>query len=304
MWMLVAVLAPELILGFAVENYLDARYYLPYMTSFGADGWTMTHMLFAANEGFHNPLTNERVHNPLDLAELARLGQVREPPISAEELYSRGKSDVFIKVIALLQILWFALQTLFRAASPAHTTTALEISTGAFVFCSLMTYAFYWKLPQDVEYAITLKLEGEDSVAKQDSGGATKVRDVRMQFTLLAVFCAFFGAIHCLAWNLPFTTPQEKLAWHVCAVSTTVLGPLMVMLMIWFVDDSSLEVRILRHGFKHFKRYEWFYTLSFTFCYAVVRITNLILAFTALRALPDNVYQTVKWSGYLPHLGT
>ena len=301
--MLVAILAPEIILTFAIDTYLDARHYLPYMRSFGADGWTITHMQFAGNEGFHDPLTNKRVKNARELAELARIGRVREPPILAEELYSRGKSDGFIKAIALVQILWFGLQTIFRAASPAYTTTALEISTVAFVFCSLMTYAFYWNLPQDIEYPVPLDIEDEPSTTTQNRSRAMKDRADLAQSIVIALLCALFGALHCLAWNLPFPTPQERLAWRVCAVATTVLGPLFILGIYSKDERKPLDVMILRQLGKLFKRYNDF-VLLFSFCYAVARITNIVLAFTALRALPDNVYQTTNWNNYLPHVGT
>ena len=302
--MLVTILAPEIILTFAIDTYLDARHYLPYMRSFGAHGWTMTHMQFADNEGFHDPSTNKRVMLARELAELARLGRVREPPISAKELYSRGKSDGFIKAIALAQILWFGLQTLFRVASPKYTTTALEISTVAFVFCSLMTYAFYWNLPQDIEYPVSLVMEEEDSTANEVLGSVMKQREDTTQAIAIASLCACFGAVHCLAWNLAFPTPQEQLTWRVCAVSTTVLGPLFILALYAKDARKSLDVIFLRQLGKLFNRYVDFILFFFAICYAVARITNIVLAFTALRALPDNVYQTAEWSNYLPHLGT
>ena len=43
--------------------------------------------------------------------------------------------------------------------------------------------------------------------------------------------------------------------------------------------------------------------LFFIGLYVIGRITLIILAFTALRALPADVYQTIDWTNYLPHVG-
>ena len=68
-----------------------------------------------------------------------------------EELNSRGKSDIFIKLIFLLQITWFSVQTLIRAIL-YYQTTALEIMTVAFVLCTLTTMGFSMKQPQNIDY--------------------------------------------------------------------------------------------------------------------------------------------------------
>jgi hypothetical protein len=43
-----------------------------------------------------------------------------------------------------------------------------------------------------------------------------------------------FGALHCLAWNFHFPTPQEALAWRICSGLTTAL-PLasLPLIVIW-----------------------------------------------------------------------
>jgi hypothetical protein len=36
--------------------------------------------------------------------------------------------------------------------------------------------------------------------------------------------------------------------------------------------------------------------------YVVARITLLVLAFTSLRSLPPEAYQTVRWTTFIPHI--
>ena len=37
--------------------------------------------------------------------------------------------------------------------------------------------------------------------------------------------------------------------------------------------------------------------------YALGRVTLIVLAFIALRALPADTYQTLDWNNYFPHIG-
>lgn len=80
------------------------------------------------------------------------------PPISEEELKGLGKSDGFVKLIALTQIIWSVVQALFRAIHHYHTT-AIEVMTVAFVFCSIFTYGFCWQVPQNVEYPVFIEIQ-------------------------------------------------------------------------------------------------------------------------------------------------
>lgn len=294
-------LGARIMVASALDHSLDARHYLSYMKGVGTEGWSMTHLQFAAFHGFSKSSSDERVTDAKELAELVRYGQLREPPISTEELDSRGKSHVFIKIIALLQILWFGLQTLVRAIRKNHTTTALEISVVAYMVCYLLVYGLCWNLPKDVEYAVPLhfedknsldvgeEIEDQDDRSSLDAGEEIERRNVSISFIVLALFAAVFGALHCLAWNLPFPTSHEKLLWRISAISTTVLGPLMASIW-WYWDEHRDNTSL-------------YLIWAVGICYSIVRIMIIVLSFTALRALPDSAYQTISWSNYMPHLG-
>ena len=166
-WMLLTALAPEWILFSAVEDCLQARSLLRRLVTHGGDGWTLEHAEFAVAGGLRvkSPESDEIMPKRIEsLRKAVESGQIKEPPISKEELISRSKSDGVVKLIALLQITWFGLQALFRAIQHLQVTP-LEIITVAFVVLAVLTYAIWWNRPQDIEYPIIITLQdAEDGV--------------------------------------------------------------------------------------------------------------------------------------------
>ena len=160
-WMIIAAYAPEIVLYNAADSFFLAQQTSKYLKDkVHRTEWTRTHMQFAVAGGFRKR-TSEGETSTITaekLSELITNGQIPDPPISAEELKSRSRSDWIIKTVAILQIAWFGIQTLFRAVQHFQTT-ALEIMTVAFVFCSVAIYGFNIYLPQDVEYPVILDLE-------------------------------------------------------------------------------------------------------------------------------------------------
>ena len=105
--------------------------------------WTMTHALFAAAQGFmlqSSEGTEERLNLPT-LRGMIKTKKIFKPSISEVGLRSSSKGDWAIKLIALLQTLWFATQMILRGVQLGHVT-ALEVMTCAFIFCSIFSYAF------------------------------------------------------------------------------------------------------------------------------------------------------------------
>ena len=289
--MLFTAVAPEIVLAQSTENFSKARSSAKYLKSLGKEGWTLTHLQFANAEGFKIRLSNNE-HEECKIEKLVKLiekGEIDHPPITEDELRSRGKSDIFVKLIALTQIVWFIVQTLFRAIQH-YPLAAIEIMTVAFVLCSIFTYGLCFNQPQDVEYPVyitrktTVPVE-DDRVP--DFEGTASV------FWLLVMFLSAcgFGGIHFLAWNSPFPTSKESLAWRICSVVTTVL-PIPCTLSIlgaelWFSDLSE-----------SFSAIVFFFLVA---VYALGRLTLIALSFTTLRALPADAFQTVNWNHYFPH---
>ena len=156
---ILVLVAPEWALMESIESHAIARQFLSHLRYHGGSEWTMVHAQFTCDHGFQT-VCGDHGAKTCDLNELVRLvreGRISEPPISKDELLSRSKSDGLVKAIALLQITWFAAQILTRAIQRLHVTP-LEILVVAFISCSMVTYAFCWSKPQNVEYPVIIKL--------------------------------------------------------------------------------------------------------------------------------------------------
>jgi hypothetical protein len=114
--------------GFAVENdYLDEK-----------DKRVAIRRIFTA-DGF------------LQLARLCLM-----PEIDAEDIRERSKSDNVVKLFALSQITWFALQVIGRLAS-SLPVTPLELHTAIHVACTILMYLLWMKKPYDVRNSMLLE---------------------------------------------------------------------------------------------------------------------------------------------------
>ncbi|KAK3175952.1 hypothetical protein OEA41_007274 [Lepraria neglecta] len=186
MWMLAAATAPEYILWTSANDYFRARKTLRYLTlKQKQQDWTMTHMLFAFAGGFwvRTPNGQESKCHPKQLRDLIINGSIEGPPILQDELKSRAKADWTVKLIAILQILWFLVQILARATQHYHITS-LEILTVAFVFCSIFIYAFSFRKPQDVEFPVFIEIPdalhdiAEQNLARDSNESGTMLHNV------------------------------------------------------------------------------------------------------------------------------
>ena len=336
-WMLVAAVAPEIVLYNAANNFFEARDLVKHLRSKGHQKWTLVHTQFAFANGFwtRTPQGEEKKCKPELLRTLIENHDIESPPLSKDELKSRGKGDWIIKLIAIVQIIWFVVQTLVRAIQHFQTT-ALEIMTVAFVFCSVFIYGFSFNQPQDVEYPVFIEV----SDAALATDGTTSTADTKMPATdetkptqkseksiheleggetapapfhgriaasqyvpgwvastvpvlLFLLFACGFGAIHCLAWNSPFPTLKERLAWRICAATTTALPVSAMLIAIMAVFDSVEDTPLAVLAY--------FLTFSMALAYILGRTTIIVLAFMGLRALPVNALRTIDWNNYIPH---
>lgn len=156
--MSVAVTALEVILANSALDFFEGRGLFRHLVVQNKEqGWTLAHAQFAVAGGFRiQPEGNASEYDLDKVLDLLKSGDIDGPPIPKDELQSRSKSDWIVTSIAILQIVWFGAQTIIRAAQIYHTT-ALEILTVAFVFCSIFTYAFSWHQPQNVKYPVCLE---------------------------------------------------------------------------------------------------------------------------------------------------
>ncbi|KAF4336401.1 hypothetical protein FBEOM_9734 [Fusarium beomiforme] len=77
--------------------------------------------------------------------------------LAREEMADNNKADGLVKLAALLQVVWFTVQCITRAAHQLPLAT-LETMTLAYVFNGLVAYAFWWEEPKDIVTASFVNL--------------------------------------------------------------------------------------------------------------------------------------------------
>ncbi|KAF7333361.1 hypothetical protein MVEN_02351500 [Mycena venus] len=147
--MLVAVIAPELMAGFAARQFLDARWFSKeYDVS-------LTHGFFFAMGGF----VSQSSHHPI-----VTQYQLRRRPeyvaaiqgIRVEDIEDKNKGDSLSKGVILLQGLWFTIQCLARIQQHLPLTE-LEVATLAFQFVNIFIWLLWWRKPLDAQHPILLR---------------------------------------------------------------------------------------------------------------------------------------------------
>jgi hypothetical protein len=238
----------------------------------------------------------------LNFSRLAKLNSLDLP--SKMELMDRSKGDWISKSITSIQVIWFVSQLVGRAAQRLPVTT-LELFTCAIVVCTAATYVAWWHKPLDVQRPVVLdsevsatfltehqihRLEAYPSLL--DSQEPLNVSSLVFLSTIayyLSITFAF-AACHLIGWNFSFPTWSEQLLWRVASVMCAGM-PIVVMSTVLFVEG---EIRPTWQG-----------TIAILFsigAYVLVRTYLFVEAFVGLRSVPANVYHTVNWAAYIPHI--
>jgi hypothetical protein len=304
-WMVVAAIAPEIVVSLATDEYLRARKTRRLLSSRSGRNWSLNQAFFLNMHGlvYTSPnaygctatftLTGRKVGELLGTS----VGSQSEATLKFEDLPSdatiqdKSKSDSLAKSLALLQCTWFVAQVIARAIDSLPITT-LELGTTALIGCASVAYGFWWYKPQEVRTPIEIR-----SLEKlQPSSGLPDDNDNALDFLFdeptwyLAFFLAavFVGGIHCAAWNFFFPTPIERLLWRIASILVLVL-PLLEVLVFWIDPEYTRIV-------------DGTLTCIVPGLYAIFRLFLIIAMFVSLRGVPGGVYHQLPWSDFIPHL--
>ncbi|KAF7302304.1 hypothetical protein MIND_00797900 [Mycena indigotica] len=324
---LVAFIAPELIVGFAGRQLETAWYF---SREFNL---SLTHGFFISMGGF----VDSEKHPIVDTIQVMRhLYHIRQ--VSEQDIFNRSQGDAFSKGIALLQALWFVLQGLARLQQHL-TLTELEVATLGFAAVNAFGWLLWWKKPLDVRAPIVLPPLEEDvgiyagdpgrgrEPERSDTGEKRPLRerfsalfgvsDVRRDYhhaeavptfhfatgsddherytpSISLLVALIFSAVHCAAWRTHFLSAAEMWLWRAASL---VLGiapavALSVHQCATVNPDSDrlgvlLVIRLYIIG---------------ALLYVPARIILVILPLMALRDVPGTAYLEVNWNRYLPHV--
>ncbi|KAJ7130480.1 hypothetical protein C8R44DRAFT_614235, partial [Mycena epipterygia] len=141
--MLIAVIAPELMVGFAARQFFAAQRFskekgLPI---------TLTHGFFISMGGF----VSRKRHPIVTIKQLTENAEYMSAihDVEAEDISDKSKGDAFTKGIALLQGLWFGTQCLARLHQHLPITQ-LEVATLAFAVVNILIWSLWWAKPLGV----------------------------------------------------------------------------------------------------------------------------------------------------------
>ncbi|KAF7369971.1 hypothetical protein MSAN_00627000 [Mycena sanguinolenta] len=143
--MLIAMIAPEIMVGFAARQYFGSR---ELANEFN---FSPTHGMFVCMGGFvssdeHPIATKGQLEDPNFGLELQKAIQI----VKEKDITDKSKGDALSKGLALLQGLWFILQTLARTLQRL-AITQLEVATLAFAIMNIFIWLFWWNKPLDVQ---------------------------------------------------------------------------------------------------------------------------------------------------------
>ncbi|KAJ7752871.1 hypothetical protein B0H16DRAFT_1690892 [Mycena metata] len=321
--MLVTIIAPEVIVGFAARQFVSARW-----ISKEFDVST-THGFFCNMGGF----VSEEGHPVSKMKQFpAYMPAIRK--IKRADIEDKSKGDTLSKGVAIAQGLWFVTQCLARV-SQHLPLTELEVATLAFAVLSVAIRLLWLHKPLDVQQPIVVARSEveinplqEEDITPMNNGSLTllekldgaidgeykkyspisstsvpsfysieiDVEDANGLVTFAGVFGvgSIFGSIHCAAWNALFPSMAEMWIWRISSVFIAAYPALTILLMIalngWAQNNDipgAVLLSLLVLGIV---------------IYPIFRLFLIILSFTTLRSLPPSAFVDVNWSNYIPHL--
>jgi hypothetical protein len=241
-----------------------------------------------------------------------KLGIIEKlPRMTEDEIDNLNKGDVFLKVLAVVQIMWLCIQLITRL-SRRLPTTQLEVVTLAFAVTSIITYALLYSRPKDVKtirevcairYPTPAELAqlaalGPDSLftSRSDisiSNTSSHSRTGNDFTSCAAAMLVVFGGIHLLAWNYEFPTQVERRFWQASAIVTLATLPLMVLVLViteitWFAS--------------HFGNLHLYVNVVLTVVFIAARLFILVEVVRSLAFQPPETFRTT-WAANVPHVG-
>jgi hypothetical protein len=271
-------------------------------------------------------LTGERILNLRSTNKIEKL-----PGITATEIHDRGKSNVFVKVVAVIQVLWTAVQVIVRSVR-GLTVSQLELVVTSFSLCAIITYLFLTQKPQGVQTA-TRPIE-IDFIVYQDQWFCLRknflpagIRNypefalpppprarvpndyiqVETEIDLMpyplgmAISGVLFGAVHIAGWNLSFPSSVDQELWHISSVLMTFLLPIACLPPI-LGDFDQILFEFLPFSDETMVTVIQGWGFGFGMLYMVARLILLVETFRTLVFLPPDAFVST-WVSNIPNVG-
>ena len=236
-WMVFTIFFPEVVIGIAVEQWRSAcqsvEDFARFEKQWAADlassqpskqisrtrtnldrlrssPWTMRHAFFADMGGFLLDCPDLRPF-PVDGHQIAYLienNHLEYPEIQPRVIWDRNKADTFARFLTLIQIIWFLIQAIGRRAQYLAVST-IELTSLAFIFCTVITSFFFRHKPRDAETPVVLSCSATVAEIQEAAGGQSRkayvetpldfVKPPVTRTSLVAPF--WFGVRVCFDWE-------------------------------------------------------------------------------------------------------
>lgn len=229
------------------------------------------------------------------------------PFVTAESILDRSKADIFTKIFACIQSGWLVIQSIARV-SAGLPITELELATMGFIFCASIMYILWWDKPFDVghrtviQFAYPRRFYASLQIWKSlplTASPTRRVPDLKLIYSgkrswktepLLYKFVFYgtaltFSALHIVAWNWSFPSPIIRTLWRSFSFAATAAVPIPLLVEFWSVPASLVGYIIYVSGV----------------IYGISRLGLIVLIFYNFSSMPASVYETVKWTEFIPH---
>ncbi|KAJ7897981.1 hypothetical protein B0H14DRAFT_3581610 [Mycena olivaceomarginata] len=306
--MLVAVIAPELMVGFAARQFMAARWFSKEFHVSKTHGHFFCMGGFVSQNG-HPVATLEQLHDPLFGEKY--LQDIRS--VKKDDILDKSDRDAFSKGVALVRVVWSGTQCLVRLYKRLPVTE-IEVATLAFAVINVFIWVLWWGKPFNAQRPIVcriinrriLRLGSQSDIIHLRSFTAVplfwSIEDDQGYIGSLALFIkclvgTVFGAINYVAWNANFHSPTEMWMWRSSTLLASAIPGVWGCLLVswWVTDEDSIAERVL-------KAIARFTIVAGTPIFILCRLFLFIISFTALHALPPRAFIDVHWSDVFPHV--
>ncbi|KAI8630332.1 hypothetical protein F5Y19DRAFT_464163 [Xylariaceae sp. FL1651] len=170
-WLLLGLLAPELIMMFAFAQLTSAQQSVEDMKNLDHAQWTLVHGFYADSGGFQ---LHAQGYKPFpvtakQLAYLVEHGYIDMPTITKREINDKSKANRETKVLAFIQTGWLITKLLARAEQGLQIAP-YELATVALLVCSFTTLVLWWHKPLDVREPTPIYLKQDIKIIIDRAG--------------------------------------------------------------------------------------------------------------------------------------
>lgn len=342
-WMALTVFGPEFTLAFAVGQWASARRSQWAFHLLGYPQWTLRHAFFADMGGLvlKAPDYEPFPVNATQVHFLVARGYLPFPDIAEEVIKDKNKAGGLTRWLTVLQTCWFFVQCIGRWAQDLSVTT-LEVSTIAFVLCTVPTSLCWYRKPLDIDLPIRLDLNTPIDTIRAEAQQPIDETYNRTPFDFVDPTSLYWSTHYMSNINIrtgakrkPIERSTNDKILKVARTFTelwlfiVVLNFACVHLLAWNFQTfpTSLEHLLWRISatlIVGLTLYHWavvwiapwcqeenarqiplivFYLHAIgTVAYGLARVYLICEAFVGLRALPASVFRDVEWSAFIPHI--